>query len=47
MLLISDKAAENHLRILNQLFLLAQSEAITVIRNAQNIETVKDILSGL
>jgi mannitol/fructose-specific phosphotransferase system IIA component (Ntr-type) len=45
MLAINDKATENHLRILNQLFLLAQSEAIAIIRKAQNAQTVKDILS--
>jgi len=45
MLVISDKATENHLRVLNQLFMLAQSEAIAIIRKAQNTTTVKDILS--
>jgi mannitol/fructose-specific phosphotransferase system IIA component (Ntr-type) len=45
MLAISDKTTENHLRILNQLFLLAQSEAIEIIKKAQNVNTVKDILS--
>ncbi len=45
MLAISNKAAENHLLILNQLFVLAQSEAITVIRETQNTQAVKDILS--
>jgi len=45
MLAISDKATENHLHILNQLFVLAQSEAIAIIRKAQNEQTVMDILS--
>jgi len=45
MLTISDKATENHLRILNQLFTLAQSEAIAIIRDAKNTETVINILS--
>ncbi len=45
MLVISDKATENHLRILNQLFTLAQSEAIAIIREAKNTQIVKDILS--
>ena len=47
MLVISDKATESHLRILNQIFALSQSEAITIIRNAQNTDVVKDILSGV
>jgi PTS system fructose-specific IIC component/PTS system nitrogen regulatory IIA component len=47
MLVISDKATESHLRILNQLFALSQSEAITIIRNAQNTDVVKDILSSV
>jgi len=45
MLAISDKAMENHLRILNQLFTLAQSEAIAIMKKAQNTQAVKDILS--
>jgi mannitol/fructose-specific phosphotransferase system IIA component (Ntr-type) len=45
MLVINDKATENHLRILNQLFTLAQSEAIGIIRKAQNTQTINDILS--
>jgi mannitol/fructose-specific phosphotransferase system IIA component (Ntr-type) len=45
MLAISDKATENHLHILNQLFALTQSEAIAIIRKTQNTQTVKDILS--
>jgi len=44
MLVINDKATENHLRILNQLFTLAQSDKIGIIRNAQNTQTVNDIL---
>ena len=45
MLAINDKATENHLRFLNQIFTLAQSEAITIIREAKNTETVINILS--
>ena len=44
MLVIGEKATENHLRALNQLFMLAQSEGISIIRNAHNTQTVKDIL---
>jgi len=47
MLAISGNKTENHLRILNQLFALSQSEAISIIRKAQKTQVVTDILSRL
>jgi PTS system fructose-specific IIC component/PTS system nitrogen regulatory IIA component len=45
LLLINEKAEENHLRILKKIFQLTQSEAITQIKNAKNAKDIHTILS--
>jgi mannitol/fructose-specific phosphotransferase system IIA component (Ntr-type) len=45
MLAMAFPAGENHLRILNQISRLAQSEALAMIRNAKNNKDVLAILS--
>jgi mannitol/fructose-specific phosphotransferase system IIA component (Ntr-type) len=45
MLAMGLPAEENHLRILNQIFKLAQSEALALIRNAKNNKDIYAILS--
>jgi PTS system fructose-specific IIC component/PTS system nitrogen regulatory IIA component len=45
MLAMGVPAEESHLRILNQIFKLAQSEALASIRNAKNNKDVYTILS--
>jgi len=47
MLIIGRQANENHLYVLSQLSTLAQSEAFSMIKKAQNKETIMDILSGI
>ena len=45
MLITGAEATDDHLRVINKLFSLAQSEDIELIIQAENIQTVKDILS--
>lgn len=45
LLLMSQSAQEDHLRILNRIFRLLTSEAGSLIRAAQNTREVQDILS--
>ena len=45
MLLTGAEATDDHLQVINKLFSLAQSEDIELIIQAENIQTVKDILS--
>ena len=42
---ISEKADENHLRILNLIFKLAESEKFALLKNAKNAEEIHAILS--
>ena len=42
---ISEKADENHLRILNLIFKLAESEELAFMKNAKNAEEIHAILS--
>jgi PTS system fructose-specific IIC component/PTS system nitrogen regulatory IIA component len=44
MLAMSEHVQENHLRILNQIFRLAQSDAFMLVRNANNTEDIYNIL---
>ena len=41
----NEKTDENHLRILNQIFKLVQSEGLALIKNAKNAEEIHAILS--
>ena len=45
MLAMGDHARENHLHILNQILRLAQSDALMLIRNANNTQDVYNIMS--
>ena len=45
LLVIGEHAEENHLRILNKLFKLAQSEVFPQIRNAKDAQAIHAILS--
>jgi len=45
MLAIGEPAKEHHLRVLNQIFALTQSEALEMIRNAKSPQDVQAILS--
>jgi mannitol/fructose-specific phosphotransferase system IIA component (Ntr-type) len=44
---INQKASGNHLNILNKIFILAQSEALALIKNAKNAEEIHAILDRL
>jgi mannitol/fructose-specific phosphotransferase system IIA component (Ntr-type) len=45
MLITGIEATEDHLRVINKLFFLAQSKDIETIMRTENIQTIKDILS--
>ena len=45
MLVIGESERENHLCILNQVAMLAQSEALALIKKAQNTQAIQAILS--
>ena len=45
LLATSERADENHLRVLNLIFKLATSEAYALIKNANNAEEIYAILS--
>ena len=45
MLITGTEATDDHLRVINKLFSLAQSEALELIMQAENIQAVKEILS--
>ena len=47
LLALNDRANENHLHVLNLIFKLAQSEAITMMKNAKNAEEIHAILSRI
>ena len=47
MLAIGAPASENHLHILNKIFSIAQSEALLLIRKAQDAQAVQAILSRI
>ena len=47
MLVIGEPAAENHLRILNQIFTLGKSDALALMRTAKNSREVHDILARI
>ena len=44
LLAVDERAEENHLRILNKLFKLAQSEAFPLIKNAKSAQDIHAIL---
>ena len=45
LLTINEKANENHLHVLNQIFNLVRSEYLALIKNAKNAEEIHAILS--
>ena len=45
MLILREPADENHLRILNQIFKLAQSEALALVRKAESVQEICAVLS--
>jgi mannitol/fructose-specific phosphotransferase system IIA component (Ntr-type) len=45
MLIMGEAARENHLRTLNQIVTLVNSEALAMIRTAKNVQDVYDLLS--
>ena len=47
LLVMSESATESHLKILNQIFRLTQSETLTLLRNAKNPQEIHRILSHL
>ena len=44
LLAIDERIKDDHLRVVNQIFRLAQSEALTKIKNAQNEQHIHDFL---
>ena len=46
-LLVSQQADENHLHVLNSIFKLVKSEALSLIKNAKNAEEIHALLSGV
>ena len=47
LLITNEKPDENHLRVLNLILKLAQSEAFPQIRKAEKVETIYNILSNV
>jgi mannitol/fructose-specific phosphotransferase system IIA component (Ntr-type) len=47
MLVMDERARENHLRVLNQISLLVKSEALPLIKAAKNPREIHDILSRI
>ena len=46
LLIMGDQSRENHLRVLNQIIKLSQSENLELIRNAKNTQDICSILSA-